>query len=479
MSKIGIGVVTYNRRRYLERCLASIRAHTKSEHVIVVADDGSQDDTVEYCRSKNIRVVTGRNRGVCWNKNRALFALEALGCDPILLVEDDCLPTEDNWDFHWRVATAVYGHVSYAHPKLAQWASSGTGTAIDPIVNHKATAQCSSTSGELMRAVGFFDTRFRGYGVGHAEWTTRIKRTGRGFKTAELEGGAKSKSNLYISGGMIAEDAPTFKDNTTIQQNEELFDRIKLDPVYRHPWHTDEEREAFVAEMEASGINAQRYVRTFTEEKQKTDLSPVIYGQPVRLALDSFLRDEGGIAQKGWLASATQGIPVESGEVAPPFSIAAISLLKDKLPMGAKVLEMGSTAFSAAWWATHASLVLAMHTDLPSVDQMRALLGEAAPGAHASDAPSMIRLARSVGIRTDIVSIAGALLPETAVFAAEMLSEGGVIVVNDSQIPKVAVAIGGLSEIGFKQLKLVGLPVGGTALKTTSILYRTQNVLGL
>ena len=479
MSKIGIGVVTYNRRGYLERCLSKIRAHTKSEHVIVVADDGSQDDTVEYCRSKKIRVVTGRNRGVCWNKNRALFALEALGCDPILLVEDDCLPTEDNWDFHWRVATALFGHVSYAHPKLEQWKISGTGTAIDPIVNNKSTAQCSSISGALMRSVGFFDSRFKGYGVGHAEWTTRIKRAGGGFKVVELEDGVKAKANLYISGGMIADDAPTFKDRDNVQKNEELFTRIKQEPIYRHPWHTDEERDDFVAEMEANNINVQRYVRTFAAEKPKTDLSPWTYRQPVQAALDRFLRDEEGFAQKGWLASATQGVPVESSEVVPPFSVAAISLLRDRLPGEASVLELGSSAFSTVWWATHAKLALMVDTDARSVGQARALLGADAPLVHAADVPEMIKVARRLGGELDVIAVAGPLFPMCASLVDDALSAEGVIIVGDSRATKTAAAIEGLREHGFKDLKLLGLPVGGVALTTTSILYRSQNVLGL
>lgn len=479
MSKIGIGVVTYNRRAYLERCLAKIRAHTKSEHLIVVADDGSQDDTVEFCKSSKIRVVTGRNRGVCWNKNRALFALEALGCDPILLVEDDCLPTEDNWDFHWRVATALFGHVSYAHPKLEQWKISGTGTAIDPIVNNKSTAQCSSISGALMRSVGFFDSRFKGYGVGHAEWTTRIKRAGGGFKVVELEDGVKAKANLYISGGMIADDAPTFKDRDNVQKNEELFTRIKQEPIYRHPWHTDEERDDFVAEMEANNINVQRYVRTFVTDKQKTLLSPWLYRQPVQGALDRFLRDEEGFAQKGWLASAVQGIPVEFSEVVPPFSIAAISLLRDRLPSEARVLELGSSAFSTVWWATHAKLALMVDTDARPVGQARALLGADAPLVHAADVPEMVKVARAGGGGFDVIAVPGALFLETSAFATTALSVAGIIVVNDSQTPKVASAIEALREKGFKSLKLVGLAVGGTVLKTTSILYRAQNILGL
>ncbi len=71
--RIGIGIVTYNRKNVLAETLGRVRAHTKLQSTLVVADDGSDDGTLDFVRSQGITVVTGRNRGVAWNKNRALF----------------------------------------------------------------------------------------------------------------------------------------------------------------------------------------------------------------------------------------------------------------------------------------------------------------------------------------------------------------------------------------------------------------------
>jgi hypothetical protein len=328
--------------------------------------------------------------------------------------------------------------------------------------------------------VGFFDSRFRGYGVGHAEWTTRVKRAGRGFRIVELEDGAKAKANLYISGGMVADDAPTFKDNATVQKNEELFARIKSEPIYRHPWHTDEEKAEFVAEMEANGINVQRYLRTIAIERPRPDISELLYSQPVRGALDFFLRDEQGIARHGWLTSATQGVPVDAGEIVPTFSVAAVALLRERLPAAARVLELGASPFSAAWWSSHARLGLAAVADAQYVSRVRALLGEDAPVALAADVLGKVDVARQDDVRFDVVSVTGSLLNQASAFATSVLSADGIMVVDDSQPPKVTAALEALAAVhGFKLLKLVGLAVGSTSLKTTSILYRPQNVLGL
>ena len=252
MSKIGIGIVTFNRLAYLQTVVAAVQANTTGPYELVVADDGSTDGTADWCRSNGVRVVSGANHGVCWNKNRALYALQALGCDPILLLEDDCVPVTKGWDADWRVATALYGHVAFAHAKLDPWIISGTGEPSDPYVNPKATAQCSSASAMALYEVGYFDTRFKGYGVGHAEWTTRMKRVGQGLAITIEPDGKDGNANLYIRGGLEADDAPTFKDKAEIAANQELFHRIKREPVFRFPWSTDDEQARFLDEQRAA-----------------------------------------------------------------------------------------------------------------------------------------------------------------------------------------------------------------------------------
>jgi glycosyltransferase involved in cell wall biosynthesis len=255
MAKLGIGIVTYNRKDYIAELLQKIAKHTTGSYELLVADDGSSDGTTKLLDELNIRYITGSNRGVCWNKNRALIGLECLGCDPILLLEDDCYPVENGWDEHWRKASALWHHVCFAHPKLRPWISSGSGTAADPYVNQKSTAQCAAASASLLEKIGYFDTRFKGYGVGHAEWTTRAKRVGVGFKPLVLQNKKIAKANLFITGGLVANDAPTFKDRINIARNEKLFEEIKRERVYRLPWFTGEEEVALRLELKASKID--------------------------------------------------------------------------------------------------------------------------------------------------------------------------------------------------------------------------------
>jgi glycosyltransferase involved in cell wall biosynthesis len=178
LATLGIAVVTYRRPDRLKRSLEQVAALTRTPHELVVADDGSDDGTADELRSQNVRVVTGANRGVCWNKNRGLFALMALGCETLVLLEDDIYPDREGWEADWIEAALRWHHVAFAHEKIGEHVLGGTGTPEDPLVNYKATAQCVAVSAQAMRQVGFLDSRFKGYGVGHAEWTTRFKRAG-------------------------------------------------------------------------------------------------------------------------------------------------------------------------------------------------------------------------------------------------------------------------------------------------------------
>ena len=90
---IGIGIITCDRKDVLAETLARLRAHTASPYTLAVADDGSTDGTADLVRSQNVTLVTGRNMGIAWNKNRALFLLDAIiQCDVVILLEDELVP---------------------------------------------------------------------------------------------------------------------------------------------------------------------------------------------------------------------------------------------------------------------------------------------------------------------------------------------------------------------------------------------------
>lgn len=179
---LGIGIVTYDRQSVLSETLDRVQRHTRHPRTIVaVADDGSTDGTLDMLRARQVRTVTGRNMGVAWNKNRALFLLsELLRCDVVILLEDDTYPSRDNWEAEWIQAAVRWGHANLAADWLREHFLSGVGTIEDPILSHRLTAQCAVFSREALLFGGYFDTRFRGYGHEHVEHTWRLLRMGYG-----------------------------------------------------------------------------------------------------------------------------------------------------------------------------------------------------------------------------------------------------------------------------------------------------------
>jgi hypothetical protein len=251
---LGIGIVTYERRSLLEALLASVTELTDSPYELVVADDGSRDGSAEWTRDSGLRVVSGANRGVAWNKNRALFALAQLGCDPLVLLEDDALPVVRGWERDWIEGTSAWHHLA-CDPKVDRHAVSGTGTPADPFVSPAATGFCMSISARALDLVGYFDSRFRGYGHEHSDWTTRIKRAGYGFRQITLPDGRAFDAQLFLTGGLTLVKVKGTGNAAQARANRETGRQILGEPVFRRPWRTLEERSSFLAEQAAAEID--------------------------------------------------------------------------------------------------------------------------------------------------------------------------------------------------------------------------------
>jgi len=255
--RLGIAVITYRRRDRFEPLMERLERFTQTPHELVVAEDGGHDGTVQWCHERGARVVTGENHGVARNKNRGLFALASLGCDPILIVEDDVYPDAPGWERDWIEATRRWHHVAYLHPRIAEYTVSGAGTPEDPFVNPKASAALLTISAEALAQVGYLDSRFIGWGHAHGEWTTRIKKAGYGFKAIVLPDGTKPKAQLYLLGGLVDNEGARWRNEESGTRNRALYKQIYPEPLFRRPWRSAQEREAFLAEQAQAGIDGE------------------------------------------------------------------------------------------------------------------------------------------------------------------------------------------------------------------------------
>ncbi|WP_152981915.1 glycosyltransferase [Prosthecomicrobium hirschii] len=481
MSKIGIGIITFKRLEYLKRVVDAVREFTTSEYELVVAEDGGEDGAVEWCRQNAIRVVTGPNAGACWNRNRALFALQELGCDPVLFLEDDCLPVSKNWDWQWRIATALFGHVSFAHPKLDAWRISGTGTPTDPIANHKATSQCLATSGLALAEVGFLDTRFKGYGVGHAEWTNRMKRAGYGFKRCLDTLGRMGSANLYIHGGLVADDGPTFRNKDTVERNQKLYEEIKREPIYRNPWSNEDERSRFLAEQAAAGIGSTRHQALLGhEEERQSLLGDHHLGSYDRAYRRAFGEPKSFLRSSGWLSSIALAIPAYDGEIIPWFNYTFVDLLRERVRPDWDVFEFGA-GYSTLWWSKHVTSVHSVEHDEHWADLIRALCPpeKSAIESRPADSTYSEAILNSGEKRYDIIVVDGFDRPACISRSMQYLKPDGSMIVDNSNRQEYREAIDAVKAQGFRELSLKGPAPMTHQVETTSLLYRADNSFGL
>ena len=247
--KLGIAVVTYNRALILQNTINKILENTDCDFEFVIADDGSTDATQSIIQAAGIACIAGKNRGIAWNKNRALFhLLEKKCCDVIILLEDDSYPDLAGWQQSWIEAAQRHGHANIAGSWFANLFISGAGTAADPVICHSVSAQCSVFSREALSFAGYLDPRFRGYGGEHYEHSLRLVKLGYGGVVDKI-GSIEQPAFYLIEGGISFAEVPSYRTEQEVEENRLLFDRIRHEPVYRAPWLDDGQLKIFRMEQ--------------------------------------------------------------------------------------------------------------------------------------------------------------------------------------------------------------------------------------
>jgi glycosyltransferase involved in cell wall biosynthesis len=257
-----IAVITFNRCSRLRKTLAAIEMFTTTPYSLFIADDGSADGTGDFLRAAGIAHHSSRNRGVAWNKNRALFNfLQATKAQTLIMLEDDTAPTQTGWEQDWIEAVQRYGHVNFGGDWFLTDHEIGRGTAQEPIDSDTLTAQCSAFSRQALQKAGFFDSRFRGFGCEHVEHTERLVRAGFGGFLETTENGGKYHFYLLRAPLRVAR-IDSFGTDDSIAAAKITYATIKDGPIYRDPWQNDDEKQIFLAEMTASGIDITQFAET-------------------------------------------------------------------------------------------------------------------------------------------------------------------------------------------------------------------------
>ena len=70
--RASIIIVTYNSRVYLEQCIDSILSNIGPQDELIMVDNDSTDDSVEFVHSRypHVRLIQSANRGYAGGNNR-------------------------------------------------------------------------------------------------------------------------------------------------------------------------------------------------------------------------------------------------------------------------------------------------------------------------------------------------------------------------------------------------------------------------
>lgn len=241
-----IGLVACDRLDYVQVLLTRLFKHTKTPFELVVSEDGT-GETVDWCRSKGVRVIHGPNRGCGWNKNRLLRYAERFSeAGIIALVEDDTRVWEDSWEKAWIKACLKWGHINWG--MLWEDGPGPKPTWDKPRFTRRIGGQCTMTLRSVFERVGYVDPRFKQYGYEHVEWSLRHGRV--------MHWPCEPRSAPCFNAHIGALYERTHYDQAALDYNREVMERILAEDAstYRLPWSSDAERLALESEVEAAHV---------------------------------------------------------------------------------------------------------------------------------------------------------------------------------------------------------------------------------
>lgn len=216
--KIGIGITTRGRAKYLTRSLKGHRKHLPENAQIIVVDDGSDEpkdlgeDVIYHYFAENV--------GIPKSKNKCLEL--AQDADHIFLFDDDIWPTVDGW---WQLyIQSPEAHLSYCWSDIKpgeygekHYYSIGKRLYEDDKIfsfSHPRGQMLYIDAKKVLPRVGGFDPIYGKGMVEHADWSWRIHNAGLStWKNQDVVG----SENLFYAIDEHANDEPEYE--TTIDNH--------------------------------------------------------------------------------------------------------------------------------------------------------------------------------------------------------------------------------------------------------------------
>tara|TARA_X000001036_G_scaffold355460_1_gene337273 strand:+ start:7854 stop:10391 length:2538 start_codon:yes stop_codon:yes gene_type:complete len=186
-------VTTINRLEYL-KSFVSTWLETKSpdaESVLIVADDGSTDGTVEWLTEdldagdSGLQVIRNNGSGIARQSNSILDAIVDFDfpIDAVFMCNDDIRFRKNGWDdaYYSAMQSSGFDHLVYFNPEWKPASHTENSTRSESLISHcnaRGAMGCFYTlTPELIEKLGFFDEdSFPVRGHSHVDYTIRACR---------------------------------------------------------------------------------------------------------------------------------------------------------------------------------------------------------------------------------------------------------------------------------------------------------------
>ena len=215
------------------------------------------------------------------------------------------------------------------------------------------------------------------------------------------------------------------------------------------------------------------------KEKVKTILQLLV--EPKVLVKLLSLRLTGYLTDVGWFNAFKSGEPVGNNfEPLPWFTYSFIDFLTERLNNKLNIFEFGS-GNSTLFFAKRIKHVTSVEHNVEWYnklirripDNVNLLLSKTDTE---DDYVGLIKLSKN---KFDIVFIDGIHRNECSHSAVEILSERGVIVLDDSERVEYSEGMEYITNKGFKKINFWGIPPGMLIRKCTTLFYRNNNCLAI
>jgi len=210
MNNFIISITTYNRLSYLKELINSWQI-TKSDNVnwqVIIADDGSTDDTIKYIENliiKDVEITLIKNRriGIHQQMNTIISKLEKLDFDICFKVDDDVEFLKKGWDelYYKSIIETGFEHLVFCDNNWAVEQFLEKEIEKENLISKTSILNVHgffyTLTPNIIKNVGYFNVDDFGFrGMGHVDYTARCCMSGFNDKNSPFD---IKNSNEYIS----------------------------------------------------------------------------------------------------------------------------------------------------------------------------------------------------------------------------------------------------------------------------------------